>query len=143
MDYLIGCTLALAVAGYATLIGFDRERVFYPTLLIIIGSYYVLFATMGASGQTLIIEILIGLAFVALATAGFKGSAWLICAGMAAHGVLDLFHQRVIDNPGVPIWWPGFCSSFDITAAACVAAILYSRRNASIGSTLAARQAGR
>src|SRR5262249_5375062 len=34
----------LAVAGFAVIIGFDRECAFYPTVLIVIASYYVLFA---------------------------------------------------------------------------------------------------
>ena len=49
MQYLVGLILSLAVAGLATVIGFDRERAFYPTVLIVIASYYVLFAAMGAS----------------------------------------------------------------------------------------------
>ena len=48
MEYLIGLMLAVAVAGFATAIGLDRERGFYPPVLIVIASYYVLFAVMGA-----------------------------------------------------------------------------------------------
>jgi hypothetical protein len=39
MGYLIGLILSLAVAGSATVIGLDRERAFYPTVLIVIASY--------------------------------------------------------------------------------------------------------
>jgi hypothetical protein len=46
MDYVIGVALAFVVSAFAALAGFDRERVFYPTLLIVIASYYVLFAVM-------------------------------------------------------------------------------------------------
>ena len=49
MEYLIGAGLALAVCAFALLAGFDRDRVFYPTLLIVVASYYILFAAMGAS----------------------------------------------------------------------------------------------
>jgi hypothetical protein len=38
MEYLIGLILSLAVAGSAAAIGFDRERAFYPTVLIVISS---------------------------------------------------------------------------------------------------------
>ena len=38
MEYVIGVILAAAVAGLATLVGFDRERAFYPTVLIVIAS---------------------------------------------------------------------------------------------------------
>ena len=41
MEYLIGLILATSAAGLATVVGFDRERAFYPTVLIVIASYYV------------------------------------------------------------------------------------------------------
>src|SRR5207248_6751722 len=55
----IGLMLLLAVAGFTAVIGFEHERAFYPTVLTVIASYYVLFAAMGASRRTLIIEIVI------------------------------------------------------------------------------------
>jgi hypothetical protein len=57
MEYLIGVILTLAVAASAFVVGFDRERAFYPTVLIVIASYYALFAVMGASTRTLIIAL--------------------------------------------------------------------------------------
>jgi hypothetical protein len=47
LGYLIGIALALGVSTLATLARFDRDRAFYPTLPMIIVSYYVLFAVMG------------------------------------------------------------------------------------------------
>ena len=70
MEYLIGLILSLAVAGFAAVIGFDRERAFYPTVLIVIASYYVLFATMGASRRTLIIETVVAGGFLLVAVFG-------------------------------------------------------------------------
>jgi hypothetical protein len=35
MDYAIGIGLALVVSGWAALVGFDRDRVFYPMLLVL------------------------------------------------------------------------------------------------------------
>ena len=64
MEYLIGIALSLAVAGTAAAVGFDRERAFYPVLLIVIASYYVLFAAMGASGQVVIFESLVAGGFL-------------------------------------------------------------------------------
>jgi len=34
--------LSLIVAGSASIASFDRDRAFYPTVLIVIASYYVL-----------------------------------------------------------------------------------------------------
>jgi hypothetical protein len=49
MEYLIGVGLAAAVYVFAMVSGFDRERVFYPTVLVVVGHYYILFAAMGSS----------------------------------------------------------------------------------------------
>ena len=48
MEYLIGIGLAVVVCALAMLAGFDRDRVFYPTLVIVVATYYILFAAMGA-----------------------------------------------------------------------------------------------
>jgi hypothetical protein len=113
MEYAIGLMLAGAVAGSATVIGFDRERVFYPTVLIVIASYYVLFAAMGASSRTLIIEGAVASGFLLVAVLGFRKNFWLVIAALVGHGVFVFVHHLVIDNPGVPHWWPGFCLAFD------------------------------
>jgi len=117
MAYVIGIVVALAVVAYATTLGFDRDRAFYPTVLIVTASYYVLFATMVGSSGPIVVESLIAGVFVVAAALGFRGSLWLITAGFAAHGVLDFFHARLVANPGVPIWWPAFCLAFDVAAA--------------------------
>jgi len=113
MEYLIGFILSLAVAGFAAMVGFDRERAFYPTVLIVIASYYVLFAAMGGSRHTLTLEIIVAGGFLLLAVIGFKTNFWLIVAALIGHGVFDFVHRFFIDNPGVPHWWSGFCLAFD------------------------------
>jgi hypothetical protein len=124
MEYLIGGILALAVGGFAAGIGFDRSRAFYPTVLIVIGSYYVLFAVMGAPARALWAEIAFA-AFVSLVAAiGFRKNLWLVAAMMAGHGIFDFFHASIITNPGVPRWWPGFCMTFDVVAGAWMACLL-------------------
>lgn len=114
MEYFIGLALSLAVAIAASVIGLDRARAFYPTVLIVIGSYYVLFAAMGANVRILMVEIVIAVGFAILAVLGFKTNAWFIPAAMIGHGVFDFVHHFFIDNPGVPRWWPGFCMAFDV-----------------------------
>ena len=58
---------------------------------------------------------------------GFKKNLWLIVASLAGHGVFDCFHHRFIQDPGVPVWWPGFCLSFDILAGGFLAMLLMRR----------------
>jgi hypothetical protein len=121
VEYLIGLILSLAVAGFATAIGLDRERAFYPTVLMVIASYYVLFAVMGGSSRALLIEIVVASVFLLLAVVGFKRSLWFAVAAIVGHGVFDFVHQRFIENPGVPHWWPGFCLTFDVIFGAWLA----------------------
>ncbi len=118
MEFLIGAVLALAVGLSATFIGLDRDRAFYPSMMIVIASYYALFAVMGGSIQVLIIESMVIVAFLSAAIAGFKRSLWLVVAALAAHGAFDLVHGHLIENPGVPSWWPLFCLAYDVIAAA-------------------------
>ena len=127
MEYLIGVGLALVVCAFATLAGFDRDRVFYPTLLTVIALYYILFAAMGSSMPALALESLTAGVFLALAVAGFKKNLWLIVAALAGHGVFDFFHHLIVRNPGVPVWWPGFCLSFDVLAGGFLAILLMRR----------------
>ncbi|HJW31833.1 MAG TPA: hypothetical protein VJ505_00570 [Holophagaceae bacterium] len=124
MALLIGALLALGVGVFATGVGLDRDRSFYPVVMIVIAILYVLFAVMGGSTHALLWELVLCVAFCAMAVIGFKGSLWVVVAALAAHGVQDSFHTRVIANPGVPSWWPGFCLTYDVVAAGYLAWLL-------------------
>jgi hypothetical protein len=41
---VVGALLAFAVGLFATGIGLDRDRAFYPAVTIVVASYYALFA---------------------------------------------------------------------------------------------------
>jgi hypothetical protein len=118
MEYLIGLTLSVGVVVFAAMIGLDRERSFYATVLMVVASYYILFAVMGASRRTLILEILVAGGFSLFAVLGFKGNLGLVAAALVGHGVFDFIRPRFIQNPGVPRWWPGFCMTFDVVFGA-------------------------
>lgn len=134
MEYLIGIILALAVCIFALLTGFDRDRAFYSTVVIVVAHYYILFAVMGATTRVLVAESLAATAFIVFAVIGFKTSPWIVAAALAGHGIYDSFHHLIIHNPGVPVWWPGFCMSFDVLAGAFLATLLLRRRPGSQGA---------
>jgi hypothetical protein len=127
LAYLIGASLALAVSGAATLLGLDRDRAFYPTVMIVIASYYVLFAVMGGSDHAFGVETAVIAVFLAASIVGFKYSLWAVVAALAAHGIFDAFHDQLIANPGVPVWWPPFCLAYDVAAAGYLACLLLRR----------------
>ena len=132
MEYLIGIGLALAVCAFALVSGFDRDRAFYPTVAIVVATYYILFAVIGGStsgfGSALGKETVVALAFAALAVAGFKKNLWLAAAAIAGHGLFDAVHHLFIHNPGMPAYWPGFCMAFDIVAGGWLAVLLMRRK---------------
>lgn len=128
MEYLIGVALAAATCVvFGMLAGFDRERLFYPMMIPPIATYYILFAAMGSSTPALTLECLVACLFLMVAVVGFKKNLWLVVAGLVGHGVFDSFHHVVIQNPGVPVWWPGFCGSFDVLAGGFLAWLLVRR----------------
>src|SRR5688572_22570481 len=124
MPYVIGVVLAAGVAVFARYVGFDRDRAFYPTVMIVIASYYVLFAVISGSLQTVVIESVVMTLFAAAAVAGFKSSAWIVVAALAGHGVFDAVHGYVVANAGVPAWWPAWCLAYDVGAAVCLGWLL-------------------
>lgn len=121
LPLLTGLALARAVAVFALLAGFDRERGFYPLQLIVFALLYMLFAAMAGGGTLLLAEAPFLLLFGAAAVIGFRTSLWLVVAGLFGHGLFDAAHGGLIANPGVPAWWPALCGGYDIMAALCLA----------------------
>lgn len=130
MAALIGLGVALAVVIFARIVGFDRERVFYPTVLIVVAHYYVLFAAVGERHDGLTIQLIVFGLFSTVAVMGFRISLWFVVAGLAAHGLFDFAHQFSAADSGVPKSWPSFCLAFDLAAAAALAILLtFERRH--------------
>jgi hypothetical protein len=124
---LIGIALALAIVALGRLAGLDRDRALYPVALIVIAAYYVLFATMGGA-QALRSELIAAAVFVVVAIVGFRTSLWWAAAGIAGHGIFDfVVHPRLIENPGMPVFWPAFCGTIDVALGVLIAILLLRR----------------
>jgi hypothetical protein len=124
LPIVAGIVASAGVALFARTVELDRDRAFYPTVTIVIALYYVLFAVMTGSIQTVLAESVVMVVFAAAAVAGFWWSPWIVAAALAGHGILDAVHGYVIDNPGVPAWWPAWCLAYDVGAAAGLAWLL-------------------
>jgi hypothetical protein len=105
---------------------FDIDRGYYATVLIAIASYYVLFAIM--AGEGLVPEAVAAAIFAVAALLGAYRWAPLIGAGILLHGVFDFAHPMLIENSGVPAWWPVFCGGVDIVLGAWVIYLAASKR---------------
>src|SRR5688572_19347377 len=114
MPYVIGVVLGILTVLIGRLAGFDRDRVFYPTIMVVIAWYYVLFGVMGGETHALVIESIVMMVFSCIAIVGFRSNLWLVAAALAGHGVFDLVHNWLVTNPGVPTWWPTFCFTIDV-----------------------------
>lgn len=112
IEFIIGVILAIVIAIFAKMSKFDKEPSFYSTVLIVIASYYVLFAFI--SFESIGIEILIASIFSIVALAGAFRWPILLGLGILTHGVFDFVHSSFINNSGVPQWWPAFCAGVDI-----------------------------
>jgi len=128
MAFVVGVILALSVGLSASSIGLDRDRAFYPIVMIVIASYYALFAVMGGSIEVLAPESVAIAVFIVISIAGFRNSLWLVVAALLAHGVFDVVHSKIILNPGVPNWWPNFCLAYDVVAGLYLAWLLKTSR---------------
>jgi|CXWL01.1.fsa_nt_gi hypothetical protein len=128
MEYVVGVVLGLGVCGLGTLAGLERDRALYPVMMIVIASYYALFAVIGGDGRALGIEIAISIVFVGLAVIGFRTSLWIVAAAILGHAGFDLVHGHLVANGGMPAWWPMFCASIDAFAALYLTWRLLSKR---------------
>jgi hypothetical protein len=76
---------------------------------------------MGGSVQTVLSESIVMTGFVIAAVVGFKTSPWIVVGALAGHGVFDALHGNVLENSGMPVWWPAFCLAYDLGAAGALA----------------------
>lgn len=130
MEYIVGALSAVVLVIFGKVSGFDRDRSFYPTVLIVIGFLYVLFGALDGRASVVLIELASALVFSAVAIFGYRKSCLIVAAGIAAHGVFDFVRQFFIEDRGVPVWWPGFCGTIDILLGLLIAYFVCRRRPA-------------
>jgi hypothetical protein len=128
MAIATGLGLALIVGLLARLAGLDRDRALYPVIMIVIASYYCLFAVISNDSQAIYLECGIAGLFLAASIIGFKTSLWFLVGALCAHGLFDLVHGHLVDNRGVPTWWPAFCAAYDMVAAAILTWLLWQNK---------------
>ena len=92
----------------------------YALGLILIAAVYIGFSVADGRSRIIVVETGVATVFVVAAAAAVTGSAWLIVAGLAGHGLKDLWqqHSRFVATTR---WWPPFCASVDFVAATAIA----------------------
>ena len=91
----------------------------YALGLAVIAAVYVGFAVADGRPKVIAVESSVTFAFVVVAAAAITGSPWLLVAGLAGHGLKDLWQHRThfVANTR---WWPPFCMIVDWVVAAII-----------------------
>jgi hypothetical protein len=87
--------------------------------LVLIAAVYIGFAVADGRSRVLAVETGVASVFVVVAAVGVTGSAWLLVAGLAGHGLKDLWQHRTGFVAGTR-WWPPFCMVVDWVVAAVI-----------------------
>jgi hypothetical protein len=95
----------------------------YALSLALIAAVYIGLAVADGRPRVIAVETVVAAVFVVVAAAGVTGPAWLVVAGLAGHGVKDLWQHRrqFVANTR---WWPPFCLVVDWVAAAILVVLL-------------------
>ena len=93
----------------------------YAFGLVAIAAIYIGFAVADGRPRVIGVESSVAFVFVVVAAAAVTGSPWLLVAGLAGHGLKDLWQHRThfVANTR---WWPPFCMIVDWVVAAIVVA---------------------
>ena len=95
-------------------------KLVYAMGLVLIASVYVGFAVADGRPRVIGVESAVAAAFIVVAAVALTGSPWLLVAGLAGHGLKDLWQHRTLFVRGTR-WWPPFCLVVDWVAAAVIA----------------------
>ena len=92
----------------------------YALGLAVIAAVYIGFAVADGRPKVIAVESSVAFAFVVVAAAAVTGSPWLLVAGLAGHGLKDLWQHRTHLVRGTR-WWPPFCATIDFLVASIIA----------------------
>jgi hypothetical protein len=110
---------ALQAASPLAFFWLDAATV-YALGLALIAAVYIGFGVADGRPKVIAVETCVAALFVVVAAASVTASAWLVVAGLAGHGLKDVWQHRTgfVANTR---WWPPFCASVDVVAAALIA----------------------
>jgi hypothetical protein len=110
---LVGATQAASPVAVRWL----EPATLHALYIAFIAAIYIGFAVADGRTKVIAVESMVAATFFVLASVGVTGSAWLLIAGYAAHGIKDLWQHRTHFVRGTR-WWPPFCATVDFLVAA-------------------------
>jgi hypothetical protein len=110
-----GCLQAASPLAFYWL----TDTTVYAFGLAVIAAIYIGFAVADGRPRIIAVESVVAAAFIVVAAVAVTGSAWLLVAGLAGHGLKDLWQHRTgfVANTR---WWPPFCATIDFVAATII-----------------------
>jgi hypothetical protein len=125
----VGILSALVVVLLFKAWGLENTKWAYPVLLAEFPVNYWAFAIYGSDSAALLKEIVVGLAFLAVAYIAYKVKSFttslLLAFGYVMHAAYDFSHNLFFVNAGAPTWWPEFCASVDVLIGAYIAYLAF------------------
>ena len=116
--------------------GLENTKWAYPVLLAEFPVNYWAFAIYGSDSAAWLKEIVVGLAFLAVAHIAYEVKSFatllLLAFGYVMHAAYDFSHNLFFVNAGAPTWWPEFCASVDVLIGAYLAYLAFSFRKKSV-----------
>jgi hypothetical protein len=119
MPVLWGIVVGLLQAATPLAFWWLDSATVYALGLAVIASIYIGFAVADGRLKVIAVESGVASAFVIVAAAAITGSPWLLVAGLAGHGLKDLWQHRTQFVDGTR-WWPPFCMVVDWVVAAII-----------------------
>jgi hypothetical protein len=117
---LWGVVVGVAQAATPLAFWWLNSATTYALGLAVIAAVYVGFAVADGRPRVIAVESVVAFAFVVVAAAAVTASPWLLVAGLAGHGLKDLWQHRSGFVSGTR-WWPPFCMVIDWVVAAIIA----------------------
>jgi hypothetical protein len=116
---LWGVAFGLVQAATPLLFWWLDAATVYAIGTVVIASIYIGFAVADGRPKVIAAESGVALGFVIVAAVAVTGPPWLLVAGLAGHGLKDLWQHRThfVANTR---WWPPFCMTIDWVVAAII-----------------------
>jgi hypothetical protein len=116
---VVGIIQAVSPFGFWWL----EPKTVYALGLTLIAAVYIGFSVADGRGKVIAAECSVAGLFVIVAAVSVTGSMWLAVAGLAGHGLKDLWQHRT-QFVRHTRWWPPFCATVDFVAAGILTAAI-------------------
>jgi hypothetical protein len=120
---VVGAAVGVAQAASPFAFWWVPPATVYALGLAFIAAVYIGFSVADGRATVIAAESAVATVFAVAAAVAVNGSAWLLVAGLAGHGLKDLWQHRTQFVTGTR-WWPPFCAAVDWVAAAILAVAL-------------------